>query len=72
MAVLSPLFTENYLENRVIELWILFAIAASSTIFRTYARVRSVRWDGLKMDDASAWVGTVCLPPWSPQKKCGL
>ncbi|KAG9252261.1 uncharacterized protein F5Z01DRAFT_638535 [Emericellopsis atlantica] len=42
-----------------IEIWTLYAVAASSTFLRTYARVRAVGCKGLGWDDYLVWVGVI-------------
>ncbi|KAJ6789417.1 hypothetical protein PWT90_03647 [Aphanocladium album] len=43
-----------------VELWTLYVVGLSSTILRTYARIRAVGLRGLRADDYFVWVGVVC------------
>lgn len=42
------------------ELWTLYAVGLSSTMLRTYARIRAVGLRDLRPDDYFVWVGVVC------------
>jgi hypothetical protein len=46
-------------QRSTIEIWTLFAVGASVTILRTYARIRAVGIKGLTADDYLVWVGVV-------------
>lgn len=42
-----------------VETWTLYAVGLSSTILRTYARIRAVGLRGLRADDYFVWIGVV-------------
>lgn len=42
-----------------IEIWTLYSIAMTSTILRTYARIRAVGIKDLRADDYLIWIGVV-------------
>lgn len=44
------------------EAWTLLAIGLVVTLLRTYSRVRSVGFGGLRADDYLVWVGAVGCP----------
>lgn len=46
-------------QRSTIEIWTLFAVGASVTMLRTYARIRAVGIKGLTADDYLVWVGVV-------------
>lgn len=59
MAGQAAKAAEKAFRDVTIEIWTLFAIGVTATILRTYARIRSVGFKGLTMDDYLVWVGVV-------------
>lgn len=42
-----------------VELWTLYSIGVTTTLLRTYARLGSVGWRNLRLDDFLIWIGIV-------------